>query len=294
MTRDSPASTEAVEAARARLFKLAYRMLGSVSDAEDAVQDLYLRWRAAAADVAAPDAWLITACARLCIDRLRAAKRARAAYQGPWLPEPVVTWDDASVEAERADDLTMAMLLVLERLTPRERAAYLLREGFDYDYAEIGDILGASAAACRQLASRASRRLHDERPRFSVNPQAARDLAARFGDAARTGDYGALVALLAEDATCSTDSGGKVPAARNVVRGADRVARFVIGVTAKGAAGLDMAFVWVNGAPGWVLARNGAPIAVATVEIDGGRITKVLVTLNRDKLARVPQPAGAG
>ena len=294
MTRDSLATTEAFEVARARLFKLAYRMLGSISDAEDAVQDLYLRWRAAASDVAAPEAWLVTACARLCIDRLRAAKRARAAYQGPWLPEPVVTWDDASVEAERADDLTMAMLLVLERLTPRERAAYLLREGFDYDYAEIGDILGASPAACRQLASRASRRMRDERPRFNATREAARDLARRFGEAARTGDYNALMSLLAEDVSCATDGGGKVAAARNVIRGADRVARFVVGVMSKGAAGVALQFVTVNGAPGWVLTREGAPIAVATVEIDGGRITKVLVTLNPDKLARVPQSASAG
>jgi len=121
VTRDPSPATTAFEAARVRLFKLAYRMLGSVGDAEDAVQDLYLRWRAAEEDVASPEAWLVTACARLCIDRLRAAKRARAAYEGPWLPEPIVAWGDAGAEVERSDELTMAMLLVLERLTPRER-----------------------------------------------------------------------------------------------------------------------------------------------------------------------------
>jgi RNA polymerase sigma-70 factor (ECF subfamily) len=205
-----------------------------------------------------------------------------------------VTWDDASVEAERADDLTMAMLLVLERLSPRERAAYLLHEGFDYDYGEIARILGASPAACRQLTSRAAKRLRDERPRFAVNREAARDLAARFGEAARTGDYAALIALLAEEATCATDSGGKALAARNVIHGADRVARFVIGVMAKGAAGVDMAFAWVNGAPGWVISRAGAQIAVATIEIDGAQITRVFATLNPDKLTRVGVPRSVG
>jgi RNA polymerase sigma-70 factor (ECF subfamily) len=292
VTREPSAATKAFEAARVRLFKLAYRMLGSVGDAEDAVQDLYLRWRAVGEDVESPEAWLVTACARLCIDRLRAAKRARAAYEGPWLPEPIVAWEDAGAEVERADELTMAMVLVLERLTPRERAAFLLREGFDYDYAEIGDILGASPAACRQLASRAARRLRDERPRFSASREAARDLALRFSEAARSGDYDALVSLLAEDAACATDGGGKVTAARNVIRGADRVARFVIGVAAKGAASADLAFVTVNGAPGWVFSRGGTPFAVATIEIRNGRIQKVFAILNPDKLERVRGPGG--
>jgi RNA polymerase sigma-70 factor (ECF subfamily) len=293
MTRDTAAPTQVFEAARPRLLKLAYRMLGSLSDAEDVAQDLYIRWLAAEAEVAAPDGWLVTACARLCIDRLRAAKRARAAYDGPWLPDPLVTWDDASVEAERADDLTMAMLLVLERLTPRERAAFLLREGFDYDYAEIGAILGASPAACRQLASRAARRLREERPRYSADREAARNLARQFGEAARSGDAARLVSLLAVDALCATDGGGKVRAALNVIRGADRVARFIVGVMGKGAGDVDMTFAWVNGAPGWVLVRDGAPIAVATIEIDDGRIRRVLATLNPDKIQRVPPRAAA-
>jgi RNA polymerase sigma factor (sigma-70 family) len=159
VTRDPQESIRAFETARARLFKLAHRMLGSIGDAEDAVQDLYLRWRSVEEDVNTPEAWLVTACARLCIDRLRAAKRERAAYEGPWLPDPiVVVAGDASADLERADDMTLAMLLVLERLTRRERAAFILREAFDYDYAEIGDVLKASPAACRQLASRAARR----------------------------------------------------------------------------------------------------------------------------------------
>ena len=152
----------------------------------------------------------MTACARLCIDRLRAARRERAAYEGPWLPEPiVVVAGDASADLERADEMAMAMLLVLERLTPRERAAYILREAFDYDYAEIGDVLKASPAACRQLASRAARRLRDERPRFATSWTAARDLARRFADAARRGDVDALASLLAEDVICATDGGGR-------------------------------------------------------------------------------------
>jgi RNA polymerase sigma-70 factor (ECF subfamily) len=284
-------STRAFEAARARLFKLAYRMLGSIGDAEDAVQDLYLRWIRVEEDIKTPEAWLVTACARLCIDRLRAAKHERAAYDGPWLPEPiVVAAGDASADLERADGMTMAMLLVLERLTPRERAAYILREAFDYDYAEIADVLKASPAACRQLASRAARRLRDESPRFATSWTAARDLARRFADATRRGDVEALASLLAEDAICATDGGGKVTAARNVITGADRAARFIVGVMAKGGAGVDFAFVMVNGAPGWVLSRDGAPFAVATIETDGDKVRKVFATLNPDKLAHIKAP----
>ena len=154
--------------------------------------------------------------------------------------------------------MTMAMLLVLERLTPRERAAYILREAFDYDYAEIGGVLKVSPAACRQLASRAARRLRDERPRFATSRTEARDLAEQFADATRGGDVDALASLLAEDATCATDGGGKVTAARNVISGADRVARFIVGVMAKGAAGVDFEFAMVNGAP-----RMGLYLATA-------------------------------
>jgi RNA polymerase sigma-70 factor, ECF subfamily len=286
--------TRAFEAARARLFKLAYRMLGSIGDAEDAVQDLYLRWMSAGEDIQTPEAWLVTACARLCIDRLRAAKRERAGYEGPWLPEPIVVdAEDASADLERADDMTMAMLLVLERLTPRERAAYILREAFDYDYAEIGGVLKASPAACRQLASRATRRLRDERPRFAASRTEARDLAERFVDATRRGDVDVLAALLAEDATCATDGGGKVRAARNVISGSDRVARFIVGLMTKGGASVDFEFVSVNGAPGWILSRNGAPFAVTTIEIESDKVSKVFATLNPDKLARVKAQRGA-
>jgi RNA polymerase sigma-70 factor (ECF subfamily) len=267
-------------------------MLGSIGDAEDAVQDLYLRWRKVE-EVATPEAWLVTACARLCIDRLRAARRERAAYEGPWLPEPIVAADSASADLERADDMTMAMLLVLERLTPRQRAAYILREAFDYDYAEIGEALGATSAACRQLASRAARRLREERRRFPTSREAARGLARRFAEAVRAGDPDALAALLANNAVCVTDGGGKAIAARNVICGADHVARFIVGVMDKGGAGVDFDFVLVNGAPGWVLSRNGAPFAVATIETDGERVRKVFATLNPDKLAHVKPQQGA-
>jgi RNA polymerase sigma-70 factor, ECF subfamily len=153
--------------------------------------------------------------------------------------------------------------------------------------------LKASPAACRQLASRAVRRLHDERPRFATSRTEARDLAERFANATRRGDIDALASLLAEDATCATDGGGKVTAARKVISGADRVARFIVGVMAKGAAGVDFEFVLVNGAPGWVLSRNGGPFAVTTIEIEGGKVRKVFVTLNPDKLDHVKAPKRA-
>ena len=187
--------TDAFEAQRPRLKRLAYRMLGSISEAEDAVQDAWLRWVRAADDVADPAAWLVRATTRLCIDRLRAAKAEREAYRGPWLPEPLI--EPLGVDpVERAEDVSVAFLLALERLSPLERAVFLLHDVFDEDYAEVAETLERSEAAVRQLASRAREHIRDARPRFSVAPADAQKLIAAFNVATATSDFGALSALL--------------------------------------------------------------------------------------------------
>lgn len=275
------------ETHRRRLQALAYRMLGSVGEAEDAVQDTYLRWhRQAFAELRSPEAWLVTACTRLCIDRLRAAKVARAAYTGPWLPEPVIA-PEADFEVELAESLSMAFLLVLERLSPAERAAYLLREAFDYDYPAIAGILGKTEAACRQLVSRAQKHIKTERPRFDVDAARAHDLAQRFAAAAQSGDVAAFAGLLADDAMIWSDGGGKARAALNVIRGADRCARFFAGIAPKHPRGLTRRFCRVNGQIGYALYHGQKPYSVVTFEIVDERIRSVFVIRNPDKLARL-------
>lgn len=278
------------EAHRKRLFALAYRMLGQVGEAEDAVQDTYLRWHRAEHDaIRSAEAWLVTACTRLCIDRLRAAKAAREAYTGTWLPEPLIA--EPSVEPAEAlgHSLSMAFLVVLERLTPAERAAYLLREAFDYDYAEIARMLEKSEAACRQLVSRAQKHLKAARPRFDADAKAAEALAMKFAAATRSADPKAFAAILAQDAMIWSDGGGKALAALNVIRGADRCARFFAGLARKQPPGLRGVFCLVNGQPGFALfTASGKPYSTLALDIADGAIRNVFITRNPDKLARVP------
>src|SRR5881394_2482765 len=212
------ALTDAFEANRSRLKRLAYRMLGSVSEAEDAVQDAWIRWRRAGEGVTDPAAWMVRATTRLCIDRLRAAKAERDAYRGPWLPEPLIeplTEDPI----ERAEDVSVAFLLALERLSPLERAVFLLHDVFDEDYASVAQTLERSEPAVRQLASRAREHVRQARPRFSVSQEEALRLANAFMAAAAQGDMAGLSALLAEDAILVSDGGGKRKAALRVMVG---------------------------------------------------------------------------
>src|SRR5215469_752689 len=218
---------------RPRLFGIAYRMLGSRTDAEDVLQDAYLRWhRGASEDLRSPEAWLVTTVTRLCIDRLRAARTERERYVGPWLPEPLIgdTAPAADARAELSSSLSIAFLVVLEQLEPDERAAFLLHEVFDTDYAEIAEILGKSEAACRQMVSRARKRVHEQRPRAQVSDAARRSLLERFAQAIQAQDKTALLELIAETATWTSDGGGKTRAALKVIRGRERVVRFVLGV----------------------------------------------------------------
>lgn len=275
---------------RRRLFGLAYRMLATIGDAEDAVQDTYLRWhRTDTAKIQNPEAWLVTACTRLCIDRLRAAKIERLNYTGPWLPEPLIELEVQPEDpAETADDLSMALLVVLERLTPAERAAWLLREAFDYDYPQIAVVLKKSEAACRQLVSRAARHIKEEKPRFATDAAVLRQLTEKFAAATRAGNAAAFAGLLAEDALLWSDGGGKAKAALNVIHGADKIARFFAGLAPKQPKTLRRVMARINGQPGWLLFDGAAPYLALALDVTDGAVRNVFIMRNPDKLARLP------
>jgi RNA polymerase sigma-70 factor (ECF subfamily) len=279
---------------RARLYGIAYRMLGSRADAEDMLQEAYLRWHQADAErICTPEAWLVTAVTRLCIDRLRAARVEREAYVGPWLPEPLVEqpYVAPDAHAELASDLSVAFLAVLERLAPEERAALLLHDVFETDYADVARILGKSEAACRQTVHRARERVKQDRPRFQVSEAAHARLLQRFLAALQSGNKDALLELLATDATWTSDGGGKTKAARKVLRGADRVARLAIGIWRRYyARGVPHA-ASVNGVRGVVMCIDGRVASALSIDTDGVRIRGVYTVLNPDKLAGIPPPA---
>ena len=273
---------------RPGLERLAYRMLGSLTDADDVMQEAYLKWtRQERTAVKSPRAYLTSMVTRLCIDQRRAVEARKETYVGPWLPEPVVGPVDPVEAAEAAEAVSMAVLVVLESLSPVERAAYLLRRVFDYGYDEIGEVLGKNEPACRQLVSRAEERVRDRRPRFDPDPVAAGRITNQFLATCATGDLGDLVNLLAEDAVLYSDGGGKVAAALAPIYGADRVARFILGVRKKGADRLRFEPVAVNGRPG-VIAWDGDQVhSVLTLDVADGRVTNVFIVRNPDKLKRV-------
>ena len=281
------ASADAFEAQRPRLIRLAYRMLGSMAEAEDVAQDAWLRWRGA--DTAAihdPAAWLVRVATRLALDRLRADKARRAAYRGPWLPEPLIE-DIAEDPVERAEEVSVAFLLALERLSPLERAVFLLHDVFETDYPDVAETLHRSEAACRQLAARAREHVRQAQPRFHVAHDEAARLAIAFMAAAQRNDLGALKSLLAEDAVMITDGGGKRGAALRPLVGRDDVLGFIHGLIwrQKWPNGLEVVrLARINGAPGAILK---APDGLATMafEPDGaGRIGAIYVVRNPDKL----------
>jgi len=272
---------------RARLYAIAYRMLGSKADAEDTLQEAYLRWhRTDLQRVQTPQAWLVTTVTRLCIDHLRAARAQREAYVGPWLPEPLV--DDAypppDQGAERASDLSLAFLVMLERLSPEERAAFLLHDVLDRAYAEIAAMLGKSEAACRQIVHRARERVRRGRPRFAVSKAASANLLARFIAALNADDHETLLALFADDATWTSDGGSKARAARKVIHGRRHVARFARGIWRRYWSRLACTTASINGEPGLVVSDNGRPDSVVAIETNGTRIRAVYVVRNPDKL----------
>ena len=286
-------SADAFERHRALLFSIAYRMLGSVADAEDIVQEAYLRWRGSEATVRSPRAYLCTTVTRLAIDHLGSARARREEYVGPWLPEPLLEplVEPGPDPAELAESMSTAFLRLLERLAPLERAVFLLREVFDFDYDEVAPIVGREVAACRQIAKRARDRIAADRPRFEASTDEAERIAEEFLAACATGDAAAIVPLLAGDVVSWTDSGGRVPAARRPVLGADRCARFWAGLARKGFATTRVERLRVNGGPGFVLRSSVGSPRVIGFSISDGLIHEIFVFSNPERLGHLPLDA---
>jgi RNA polymerase sigma-70 factor (ECF subfamily) len=272
---------------RPLLFSIAYRMLGSVAEAEDVVQDAYLR-RAAAGEVESERAFLTTVTTRLAIDVLRSARRRRETYVGSWLPEPLVDAEAPSrVDAE--ESVSLAFLVLLERLSPVERAVLVLRDAFDLPFAEIAAIVERSEDNCRQILSRARRRIEDERPRYDADPAERDALARRFLDAAREGDLAGLVALLAPDAVLVGDGGGRARSIPRPMHGAPAIARALVSFYGQvEAMGITFVPARVNGQPGFrTFAPDGRLVNVVGLDIGGGKVRAVHTILNPDKLAHL-------
>ena len=281
----SPASL--FEAHRGRLFGLAYRMLGSRADAEDIVQEAYVRWhQAAPGAIENPEAWLVTAATRLAIDRLRRLKTEREAYVGPWLPEPIVTDAPPDRHLDLAADLSIAFLTVLERLAPEERAAFLLHDVFDVGYSQIASVIERSEAACRQVVHRARERVHGDRKRFDVSESDKAALLQKFMAAVEARDEQAVLALFAPDASWTADGGGKTAAAPRPIVGAERIARLVIGLREKfWADNRVLEIASVNGETGLRIRDGNRLTATMSIETDGERILNVYAVVNPDKLS---------
>ena len=284
------------ESVRPLLFAIAYRMLGSVMEAEDLVQEAYLRWQEAPdVEVRSSRAYLTTIVTRLAINQLRSARNQREVYVGPWLPEPLVTGPSTERRdpVELAESLSMAFLVLLERLSPIERAVFLLHEVFDFEYAEIARVVDKTEANCRQILARAKKHVGASRQRFEVTPAEADRLVQHFTQAAQAGDMNGLLALLADDITLWADGGGKVPgAALKPVHGATPVARFAIGVVRRVVpAGSVIRPAEINGQPGFIAYVAGQPLAALVLAIREGRIHTIYAIGNPDKLKSLPGSA---
>jgi RNA polymerase sigma-70 factor, ECF subfamily len=279
---------------RPLLFSIAYRMLGSVMDAEDVVQEAYLRrQRAPEAEIRSPRAYLSAIVTRLCIDQLRRVKARREEYVGPWLPEPLPTEPAPDVAAVDAS-LSMAFLVLLESLTPTERAVFILREVFDYDYDEISRLVGRGEANCRQIARRARQSVAARRPRFESSPEQEERLMNSFLEACFGGDMEGLLALLSEDVTLWSDGGGNTRAALNPIHGADKVARFFSGILRKAPPGFVVRRASINGRPGLIgYFEDGRPQSVATFDVAEGSIRTIRLVVNPEKLRAVPPLAAS-
>ncbi|WP_427923909.1 RNA polymerase sigma-70 factor [Streptomyces sp. cg40] len=288
MTTDTP--TDVFEDHRPVLMGVAYRMLGRVADAEDVVQEAWLRWSGADhRAVREPRAYLVRVTTRLAIDRLRQIKARGETYVGPWLPEPYATdfgdtVPDAAERAVLADSVSLAVLVVLESLSPLERAVFVLREAFGYPYADIAAMLDRGEPAVRQLAGRARKHVDEGRPRYDVDPAQRRDLTERFLAAASEGDLAGLMELLAPDVRLVGDSGGKTKAPLRILETADNVGRFLIAVAGKGIPEISFRFLELNGGPAVLILSGDKPDSVFQVDVSAGRIRSVYIVRNPDKL----------
>jgi RNA polymerase sigma-70 factor, ECF subfamily len=293
--RTDEAHLKVFEDLRPRLAGLAYRMTGSLSDADDVLQEAWLRWsRVDAASVDAPAAYLLQIVARLCVDQATSARARREVYVGPWLPEPVAdplsigVHPSAEQVAELADDLSVALLLVLKRLSPLERAAFLLHDVFDLTFEDIAGVLGREPAACRKLASRARRRVVEKRPPASAPTTADRAFIDRFQEAAQSGDVASFARMLADDVELIADGGGKVYAALNPIRGRDRVVRFLIGLAAKFGAPREIRRLSLNGRDGLLIVESDGGLQTWSIDWNAeGKVRTIYAVRNPDKLQRL-------
>jgi RNA polymerase sigma-70 factor (ECF subfamily) len=290
MEDDLPASHSDVSAGifaqhRGLLTGVAYRVLSSISDAEDAVQDAWLRWsKVDHAEIKDPRAYLVRVTTRVALDRLRRRKAQREEYYGEWLPEPVLTGLDVAEQVELTESISTALLVILETLSPLERAVFVLRETFSFSYAEIAEMLDRSEPAVRQLAKRARAHVSERRPRFEPDPQVKEEITNRFFAATMEGDLAGLMAVLAPDVTVISDSGGKARAPLRPVIGADNVARFFVAVAQRLLPDQHATVVELNGSPGLVATWGGVPIAAATLGIENGLVRYVYLVVNPEKL----------
>ncbi len=273
------------EAHRPTLFAIAYRMLGDRAGAEDIVQEAFLKSRDAS-DIESPRAWLSTVVTRLCLDQLKSARARRESYVGPWLPEPLPTGDKPDALMAR-ETISVAFLVLMETLSPVERAVFLLHEVFDYSHAEVAEIVAKDEAAVRQILHRAKSHVVARRPRFSGSREQHQRLLAGFLQACTAGDVAGLKQLLADDVVSLSDGGGKVLAALKPVEGADSVARLLIGLTKKGVAGASYEMMMVNGDLAIVVRAEGRVDSVVAIATDGDKITEIEIMRNPDKLGRI-------
>ncbi len=276
---------------RGLLFSVAYRMLGTAADAEDIVQDAWLRWSAASrSEVEDPKAYLVRVVTNGSIDRLRSARVRRESYVGPWLPEPILTSPDVAEDVELAESVSLAMLVVLETLSPLERAVFVLREVFGYSHADLATTLGRSEASVRQVAHRAREHVSERRPRFAPDPAEQRRVTEEFLSATVGGDLERLLTVLAPDVTLITDGGGKRTAARRPIEGAEKVARFMAAIARRPYEGvaveeMDYEQAYVNGVPALIAWAGGEVLSMVAIEVADGRVRTVHVIANPDKLA---------
>ena len=272
---------------RGRLFGIAYRMLGTRADAEDLLQEAYLRWHKTDADeIETPEAWLVTVVTRLSIDRLRKASRERETYIGPWLPEPLIISDAPSPEEEleRASNLSLAFMVLLERLSPLERAAFLLHDIFECGYADIARIIGKTETASRQMIHRARERVRRDKPRFEADEKEREKLIKKFSAASYSGDEKTLLALFADEISMMSDGGGKVTAARKIVRGKTKLARLFSKTGAKYGASFKNEIYTINGESGLLTFYEGKIFAATAFEFEDGKISAIYRVMNPDKL----------